>query len=219
MASILVAATYPLAVTQAARLMQANRNLSGPALASALGEQTWDGSVKSLVGFPSILRMMNEKIDWTQELGDAYLVQEADVMETVQALRQKAKGPADQDGSTGREVVADPRPSQGPPYSAPVVVRQSEPGPRASTPVVIAYSNIGTAASAVERVWATTGGDRPRQSWGRPVSYVPQGPPGPAPLHGAVTYARSPMAEALRVRGPEASVQSLVFTAGQCSVR
>ncbi len=59
--TILQATTYPLEVTQAARLMQANRKLSGSALESALADRTWDPSIKSLVNFPAILRKMNER--------------------------------------------------------------------------------------------------------------------------------------------------------------
>ena len=212
---ILEAATYPLEVTQAARLMQTNRNLSGPALASALAERTWDPSVKSLVNFPSILRRMNERIDWTQELGDAYLVQKTDVMDTVQTLRQKAKGPAGEDGAVGREVVADPLPSQGPPYSAPVAARQFGPGPAASTPVVIADSNVGTAGPAVERGWVATGWNLPRQPWpgyGRPVSYVLQGSPGSGGFARGgytrqVAYGRGPWGQGARGFGVAAGLR------------
>ncbi len=178
--NILLAATYPLEVSQAARLMQANRNLSGPALASALGEQTWDQSVKSLVSFPAILRRMNERIDWTQELGDAFLVQRADVMETVQTLRQKPESPTRWDGPIGQANVAGPRPLHGPSYSISIATGQFGPGPAAPTPVLVAYSNVGTASSAVERARVATVWDRPRSRWsayGPPVSYVLPGPP------------------------------------------
>ena len=35
--------------------------------------------------------MMNEKLDWTQKLGDAFLAQQADILKTTQALRAKAQ--------------------------------------------------------------------------------------------------------------------------------
>jgi hypothetical protein len=50
----------------------------------------WDPSVKSLAAFPEILAMMDEKLDWTESLGDAFLAQEPQVMDSVQYLRQKA---------------------------------------------------------------------------------------------------------------------------------
>jgi hypothetical protein len=88
---ILMASTYPLEVVQAQRWAEQNKGLSGDALASALNEQTWDPSVKSLVNFPDVLTMMNEKLDWTQKLGDAFLAQQKDVMDGIQTLRKKAE--------------------------------------------------------------------------------------------------------------------------------
>jgi len=90
LAQILMASTYPLEVVQAERWMKQNKSLKGDALKSALEKQTWDTSVKSLVPFPEVLTMMNEKLDWTQKLGDAFLAQQKDVMDTVQKLRRKA---------------------------------------------------------------------------------------------------------------------------------
>jgi hypothetical protein len=91
LSQILMASTYPLEVVQAERWAKQNSGLKGDALAAALEERSWDPSVKSLVNFPDVLSMMNEKLDWTQQLGDAFLAQQKDVMDTVQALRQKAQ--------------------------------------------------------------------------------------------------------------------------------
>ncbi len=87
---ILIAATYPLEVVQASRWVTANPHLKGEQLAITLEQQNWDPSVKSLVNFPSVLGMMNDKLEWTQNLGDAFLAQQDQVMATVQNLRQKA---------------------------------------------------------------------------------------------------------------------------------
>lgn len=51
----------------------------------------WDPSVKSLLAFPDLLARMDEKIDWTRALGDAFLTQENDVMDAVQDLRRRAR--------------------------------------------------------------------------------------------------------------------------------
>src|SRR5205809_4536958 len=72
-AQILMASTYPLEVVQADRFAKANPGLKGTQLDDALKKETWDDSVKSLVAFPQVLTMMNEKLDWTQNLGDAFL--------------------------------------------------------------------------------------------------------------------------------------------------
>ena len=88
---ILMASTYPLEVVQANRWATQNKNMKGDALAKALEEQPWDPSVKSLVNFPQVLTMMSDKLDLTQKLGDAFLNQQKDVMNTIQKLRAKAK--------------------------------------------------------------------------------------------------------------------------------
>src|SRR5262249_33294627 len=85
-------ATYPLEVVQATRWVAVpyNATLRGDQLADALASMDWDPSVKSLVPFPQLLQMMNNNIDWMQQLGDAFLAQQADVMDSVQRLRQEA---------------------------------------------------------------------------------------------------------------------------------
>jgi hypothetical protein len=91
LAQVLMASTYPLEVVEAARWRQQNADLKDQALEDALQQQRWDPSVKSLTAFPPVLTMMNEKLDWTQKLGDAFLAQQNDVMEAVQRLRAKAE--------------------------------------------------------------------------------------------------------------------------------
>ena len=90
LSQILMAATYPLEVVEAARWTRANPGYRGEAAVSAVASQTWDPSVKSLVAFPEILSMMDERLVWTERLGDAFLGQQAQVMDTVQELRSRA---------------------------------------------------------------------------------------------------------------------------------
>jgi Protein of unknown function (DUF3300) len=91
LSEILMASTYPLEVVEADRWVQANKNLKGDALKAAVGQQSWDDSVKSLVATPSVLDMMSERLSWTQQLGDAVLAQQPDVMDAIQRLRTKAQ--------------------------------------------------------------------------------------------------------------------------------
>ncbi|WP_050460596.1 DUF3300 domain-containing protein [Herbaspirillum autotrophicum] len=91
LAQVLMAATYPLEVVQAARFVDSRPGLQGDGLARAVSPMPWDPSVKSLVQFPSVLAMMNDKLDWTQQLGNAFLSQQANVMDTVQNLRMRAQ--------------------------------------------------------------------------------------------------------------------------------
>jgi len=90
LSQILMAATYPLEVVEAERWSVANPGLSGAQAVQAVEGNNWDPSVKSLVAFPQILRMMSSKLDWTERVGDAFLGQEAEVMNTVQDLRARA---------------------------------------------------------------------------------------------------------------------------------
>lgn len=90
LAQVLMASTYPLEVVQAARWAKDNAKLTGKALQDALLQQPWDPSVKALVPVPQTLAMMNDKLDWTQRLGDAFLAQQGDVLDAVQRLRARA---------------------------------------------------------------------------------------------------------------------------------
>ena len=89
---ILMAATYPLEIVKANRWFQDPRHaaLSGEQLAAALEAETWDPSVRALVTVPQILMMMDANLDWTEELGDALVAQQADVMDAIQRLRHQA---------------------------------------------------------------------------------------------------------------------------------
>ena len=91
LAQVLMASTYPLEIVSAARWVKANPKLKEQALEDALQRESWDPSVKSLAAFPQVLTMMNDKLDWTQKLGDAFLAQQKDVMDAVQRLRGKAQ--------------------------------------------------------------------------------------------------------------------------------
>jgi hypothetical protein len=90
LAQVLTASTYPLEVVQAARFVEHNPGLKGDKLMEAVKGQDWDPSVKAMLGFPDVLAMMNEQLDWTTKLGDAFLAQQRDVMDSVQRLRDKA---------------------------------------------------------------------------------------------------------------------------------
>ena len=87
---MLMASTYPLEIVEASRWVKANPGLKDKALEEGLKKQDWDASVKSLCGFPDVLKQMDENLDWTQDLGDAFLAQKTELMDTVQRMRGKA---------------------------------------------------------------------------------------------------------------------------------
>ncbi len=90
LSQVLVAATYPLEIVEAAQWLQQNRNLRGPQLVEAARQQNWDASIQALVVFPDVLTRLNSDIRWTTDLGNAFLAQQADVMNAVQRLRAQA---------------------------------------------------------------------------------------------------------------------------------
>jgi hypothetical protein len=90
LAQVLMASTYPLEVVEAARWVKANPKVSGAALETAMARQSWDPAVKSLTAVPQVVQQMSDNLDWMQKLGDAFLAQQQDVMDTVQGLRARA---------------------------------------------------------------------------------------------------------------------------------
>ena len=109
LAQVLTAATYPLEVVQAARFVQANPRLQGDAMARAAQGKNWEPSVTSLVQFPSVLAMMSDKLDWTQQLGDAFMSSPEGVMDTVQSLRAKAQAAGNLQSNAQQQVVMEER--------------------------------------------------------------------------------------------------------------
>ena len=91
-AQILMAATYPSEVVDAARWLQDpdNAALRGDQVAAALQAMSWDPSLKALIVFPDIVRMMDGNLQWTEQLGDAFIGQQAGVMDEIQRLRRQA---------------------------------------------------------------------------------------------------------------------------------
>jgi uncharacterized membrane protein YgcG len=128
LAQIFMASTYPLEVVEAARWSKEHPDVKGDAVAGAVQSQTWDPSVKSLVAFPQVLTMMNEKIDWTQKLGDAFLAQQKEVMQTVQVLRNKAKDTGNLKSTKEVTVKTEPAAATAP-ASAPQTIIIESPDP------------------------------------------------------------------------------------------
>ncbi len=87
---IFVASTYPLEVIQAARWRNKNQDLDEQEALNATDNKNWDPSVKALVPFHDLLQKLNADLSWLQSLGSAFLFEQARVLDTIQALRQKA---------------------------------------------------------------------------------------------------------------------------------
>jgi Protein of unknown function (DUF3300) len=103
-AQILAASVYPDQVVEADRWLQDHRNLKGQALAQAVDPQPWDPSVKALTAFPSVLANMDKNLSWTSSLGDAYVNHQADVMNAIQVMRQRAQAAGNLKGTPQEKV-------------------------------------------------------------------------------------------------------------------
>ena len=87
----LVASTYPLEIIQLQQWLSRNKGLKDQALADAVKKQNWDPSVQAMVAVPDVIVRLSENIQWTTELGNAFLAQPEDVMDAVQRMRAKAQ--------------------------------------------------------------------------------------------------------------------------------
>ena len=114
LSQILVASTYPLELVQAWQWLQRNPGLAGAALTQAAQQQNWDPSIQALVVFPDVIKRLNDDVTWTTNLGNAFLAQQAEVMDAVQRLRQKAQQ-AGKLKSTSQETVTTAAQADGPP--------------------------------------------------------------------------------------------------------
>ncbi len=104
---ILIASTHPLDLIQAARWWQSNRDLTGESAVNAVEHRDWDPSVKALVAFPEIIARMNDDLEWTEDLANAFLRNEAAVMASIQALRAQAYAAGNLDSLEHFRVVRD----------------------------------------------------------------------------------------------------------------
>ncbi|WP_394128992.1 DUF3300 domain-containing protein [Shewanella maritima] len=87
---ILIAATYPLEVVQAQRWLELQGDVETDIIMQRVEGQSWDPSVQALVAFPNVLERLNDDLEWTQTLGDAFLQDEGMVLDSIQILRQQA---------------------------------------------------------------------------------------------------------------------------------
>ncbi len=87
---ILIAATYPLELVQANRLVNKNKLLPTAQLMEKAQKKDWDPSVTALLAFPNVLEKLSSDLSWTQDLGDAFLQDETQMLASIQSLRAQA---------------------------------------------------------------------------------------------------------------------------------
>jgi len=91
LAQTLVASTYPLELVQLQQWLAKNPGLEGDALEQAVAKQPWDPSIQSMAAVPDVVKRLVDDIQWTTDLGNAFLAQQDDVMDAVQRMRKKAQ--------------------------------------------------------------------------------------------------------------------------------
>jgi Protein of unknown function (DUF3300) len=91
LAQTLAASTYPLELIQLEQWLEKNKSLKDKALADAVEKQPWDPSIQALAALPDVVKRLADDIQWTTDLGNAFLAQQTDVMEAVQRMRKKAQ--------------------------------------------------------------------------------------------------------------------------------
>ena len=137
LSQVLMASTYPLEVVEAARWSRENPSVTGGALEEAMQKQSWDPSVKALTSVPQTLTMLNDKLSWTQQLGDAFLAQQEDVLAAVQRLRARADAEGYLKSSDKQKVtkVSAPQGTAPPPGSAGVPTGAAPSGAVSAAPI------------------------------------------------------------------------------------
>ena len=91
LAQTLAASTYPLELIQLQQWLVKHPTLKDKALADAVAKQPWDPSVQAMAALPDLVKRLADDIQWTTDLGNAFLAQQKDVMDAVQRMRKKAQ--------------------------------------------------------------------------------------------------------------------------------
>ncbi len=91
LAQILPASAYPIQIVQVHRWLDRNADAVAKNDYSAVDGAKYDPAVKALARFPDVINKMSENLDWTTDLGDAFVNQPKDVADVIQDLRAKAE--------------------------------------------------------------------------------------------------------------------------------
>src|SRR5207253_2437822 len=94
-------------VQDADRWLQVQGNASPYEIAGGADVQSWDPSVKALTAFPQVLARLDQNIQWTTDLGNAYYNQPQDVLQGVQVMRQRAQAAGNLQSTPQEQVAYD----------------------------------------------------------------------------------------------------------------
>jgi hypothetical protein len=101
-AQLLPAATLP------SEIVLADRYVNGGGDPNLIDQQPWDPSVQALARYPTVLKWMDDNLAWATALGQAFLAQQQDVMDSIQRLRAQAQALGNLQTTPQENVVADP---------------------------------------------------------------------------------------------------------------
>jgi hypothetical protein len=101
LAQVLTAATLP------SQIVLADRYASQGGDPAQVAQQPWDPSVQALVHYPTVLTWLDDNLAWTTAVGEAFLNQQQDVMDSVQRLRAQAQAAGNLPSTPQENVVAD----------------------------------------------------------------------------------------------------------------
>ena len=88
---VLAASTYPMEIAEAEQWVRDHPSWKPSKLMDKAKKENWDPSIQGLVAFPDVLARLTQNIGWTTQLGNAFLAQQADVMQAVQRMRAQAQ--------------------------------------------------------------------------------------------------------------------------------
>ena len=161
LAQVLMATTYPADVAEAAKWSKENSKQQGDAAVKAVESKGWDPSVNSLVAFPQLIQTLGAQPEQVQKVGDAFLAQPKDVMDSVQRLRAQANKAGNLKSSEQQKVITEPAPAG----SAQQTVIKIEP----ANPEVVYVPSYNP--TVVYGAWAYP--SYPPYYWPPPVGYYP----------------------------------------------
>jgi hypothetical protein len=101
LAQLLPAATLP------SEIVLADRYVNGGGDPNLIDQQPWDPSVKALARYPTVLKWMDDNLAWATALGQAFLAQQQDVMDSIQRLRAQAQALGNLQTTPQENVVTD----------------------------------------------------------------------------------------------------------------
>ena len=127
LSQVLMASTYPADVAEAAKWSREHPDAKGDDAVGMVQDRDWDPSVASLVAFPQVIVTMGEKPDWVKDLGDAFLAQPEQVMDSVQRLRASAQKAGNLKSNEQMNVRVETAPPADPQVT---VVQQAAPAPQ-----------------------------------------------------------------------------------------